>query len=203
MDAFTSSRHPVAHLWCREIPAASFWDTALRVDTYGYRRTGGEASALVPSVLPWDSFARLWESRARTWVHDAAPCIIVTSPSNRKRRNRVYHAAGLIAVVADTSRTGGSSAEPIYEIVWSGKYADGVLSPATPDLNFKQLLDAIAATLPEGGVLFATSGCDTGGVRTDWSDWNVGRSGAHATYIYNYMPPAFGACRILMIRDEI
>lgn len=207
MDAITSASTPSSHLWCREIAGASLWDTALRVDIYGYRKCG-TAAAAAPQTMAWDSFTHLWSAFAASRL-GIGPSIIIKTPSNRKGRNTVFHRAGLIAVVADTGRVGGPAtstvAERIYEIVWSGRYEGGRLAPASVDLDFKQLLDGIAGALPAGGVLFATTSCDCGGVRPQWggADWSVGYSGAHAIYIYNYMPPVFGTCRIIMVRDEI
>ena len=105
-------------------------------------------------------------------------------------------------VVSPTERV-SATGTPIYEIVWSGKYTEGVLAPAHGDLSFQQLLNGIACLLPAGGVLFGTSDPCGGGVQAGWAGWNVGTSGVHALYMYNYMPPAFGACRIHTIREEL
>jgi len=200
MDDLTSSHRPATHLWCREVPSASLWDTALRTDIYGFRKTG-DARIPGPGLeeMPWDAFSRLWIASSPTWT--LQPSIIVKQPTNRKNSIRIFHGYRCIVAIADTGRQGAD--EIIYEIVWSGKYTNGVLMPATTDLDFKQLLDDVACALPPRGVLFGTSSPDCGGVDHTWDGWTVGRSGAHAMYIYNYMPPAFGSCRILMVRDEI
>lgn len=203
MDVFTAYKFGVCvHLWSRELSGKpAFWDTALRVDKYGYTRTG-RISDVVVSKMPWDAFTRLWERSWAEWV-DGEAAIIACEPQNRNNRIQIYYTGNLIAAVAATGRTNADGKTAIYEIVWSGSYEKEVLGPATADLNFKQLLDGIAAALPASGVLFGTTSPDCGGLCSDWSDWLIGASGLHATYIYNYMPPAFGTCRILMVRDEI
>jgi hypothetical protein len=203
MDIFTTYKFGTcAHLWSRELSEPpAFWDTALRVDKYGYTWTGTMSRGEV-STMPWNAFVQLWEDSWVDWV-DGSAAIIACEPRNRNNRIQIYFSGNLIAAVAATGRTSADEKTAIYEIVWSGKYEKGNLAPATPDLNFKQLVDSIAAALPAGGVLFGTTSPDCGGLCGDWAGWSVGSSGMHATYIYNYMPPAFGTCRILMVRDEI
>ena len=199
-DAFTSYKFGVcAHLWSREVAAASFWDTALRSDLYGYTLTGFRSGDPIEK-MDWSVFVRLWTESSPSWISNA-PCIIGKTPQNRRNASSVYYGYGALAVVNNTGRVGADGA-PIYEIVWSGKYADGILEPATADLDYKQLLNGIAAALPAGGVLFGTTSMDAGGLR-NWDHWTLGNSGSHAVYIYNYMPPAFGTCRIFCVRDEL
>lgn len=201
MDVFTSYKFGVcAHLWSREVSTVAFWDTSLRSDLYGYRYTGAAGAAGAASI-EWNSFVALWGTHSPSWVSNN-PCIIVRLPSNRRGSLKVYCGYDGIVVVSDTNRRGADKMR-IYEIVWSGRFVNGALLPATADFDFKQLLDSVAAVLPHGGVLFGTTSCDCGGLRYGWEDWRVGASGAHAVYLYNYMPPAFNACRIFCIRDEI
>jgi hypothetical protein len=207
-DAFTSYKFGVcAHLWARELDSYPLINTALTVDYYGYRATGGIKDETIRSI-PWDSFVQLWTSNSSKWVlatggsRPAEPCIVATEPANRRGRNTVYFGYGGLAVISDTERT-GADGKHIYEIVWSGRFDAGGLMPATADFDFKQLMDGVASLLPGGGVLFGTCAPSCGGLRADWEGWAVGRSGHHALYLYNYMPPAFGACRIHIVRDEL
>jgi hypothetical protein len=202
-DAFTSYKLGIcAHLWSRELSAPPFWDTALRTDLYGYTHARGTAAAPELQTMPWSDFVALWTAAAPHFVATAAPCIVVAAPANRRGRNSVYYGFGALMVISNTERTGPGS-EAIYEIVWSGRYNGRALMPAGADFDFQHLAAAIAGVLPAGALLFGTASPDCGGVAAGWSGWSMGYSGAHATYIYNYMPPAFGSCRILMVRDEL
>jgi GNAT superfamily N-acetyltransferase len=205
-DAFTSYKFGVcAHLWARELDTAPLLSTALSVDKYGYSETGiaTQYSDRVKN-MPWDAFVRLWTVNNAKWVSVPVtePAVVVSTPSNRRGKHRVFYGYGGVVVVSDTERT-AADGKRIYEIVWSGRLLGDGLLPARADFDFKQLADGAAAALPAGGVLFGTTSPCGGGLRDDWDGWRVGHSGYHALYIYNYMPPAFGACRIHMVRDEI
>jgi hypothetical protein len=207
-DAFTSYKFGVCvHLWARELDSKPFVHTALTIDMYGYRTTGCDKKDESIRMMPWDVFVRLWTSNSSNWVLGTSsgveePSIVATKPANRRGRNTVYVGYGGLVVISDTERS-GADGKHIYEIVWSGRFAEKGLTPAGGDLDFKQLCDGVAAQLPIGGVLFGTCAPSCGGVRAEWADWTVGRSGYHALYLYNYMPPAFGACRIHIVRDEL
>jgi hypothetical protein len=205
-DAFTSYKFGVcAHLWARELDAAPYFGTALTVDKYGYTETGQEERRSEHvRIMPWSNFAQLWTSNSPAWVSSPVtePAIVVSTPSNRRGTHRVFYGHGGVCVVSDTERV-SAAGKRIYEIVWSGRIIDGGLVPAREDFDFKQLVDGAAAALPAGGVLFGTTVPNGGGLRDCWDGWRVGHSGYHALYIYNYMPPAFGACRIHSVRDEI
>lgn len=204
VDAYTHETYgPCAHLWARELDTAPFFHTALNIATYGFTHTGPAVPAVGVDAMDWDRFERLWTSYSPQWVHHSGePCIVATRPMNRRRTLRVFTGFGGLVVVSSTERT-GATGTPIYEIVWSGKYTGGVLAPARADLNFQQLLNGVACLLPAGGVLFGTCDPCGGGVMAGWAGWTVGASGVHALYMYNYMPPAFGACRIHVIREEL
>jgi hypothetical protein len=208
-DSFTSYKFGVsAHLWAKEIDVAPYFNTALTTDLYGYTETGNAARKDTSvSVMDWVTFERLWISNSVNWVIEGSPpCIVIQQPANIRRSLQVFNGYGAVVVVSNTGRYSSKPSgerKQIYEIVWSGRYADGRLSPAEDTFDFKQLVDGVAAALPFSGVLFGTISPTGGGLKAGWRDWVVGRSGAHALYIYNYMPPAFGACRIHMIREEI
>jgi hypothetical protein len=207
-DAFTSYRFGVcAHVWAREENTKSLFSTAIASHTYGYKICSGveSTSGTYPGLqtMDWRCFEHVWVTQCRNWVHAGSDCMVVTRPSNLRGGLHVFYMNDCLVVVSDTQRRVSSGAA-IYEIVWSGKYAKGVLMPASDDLNFKQLLNAITCILPADSLLFATTSSDCGGLRADWSDgWTIGRSGVHSLYIYNYMPPVFGNCRIHMIREEL
>lgn len=207
IDAFTSYKFGVtAHLWARELDSVPFINTALTVDKYGYKFTGlrGVSKTFSVDIMPWDSFVRLWTTNSSKWVIDSCtPCLVATVPSNRRGKNTVYFGYGGIMVVCNTERISTDGNKRIYEIVWSGKLTSTGLMPADDDFDFKQLADGVASLVGAGGVLFGTSSPCCGGVRQTWEGWNIGRSGYHALYLYNYMPPAFGACRIHILRDEL
>jgi hypothetical protein len=207
-DAFTHEAYGLcAHLWSRELDATPLFHTAINVATYGYTHTGPAVSPVGVEPMDWDRFEQLWITYSPRWISEGAgtrdPCLVATHPVNRRRTLRVFTGFNGLVVVSPTERV-GVAGTPIYEIVWSGKYVGGILAPAPAvDLNFQQLLNGVACLLPAGGVLFGTSDPCCGGVHADWVGWNVGASGVHALYMYNYMPPAFGACRIHMIREEL
>jgi GNAT superfamily N-acetyltransferase len=201
-DVFTHTAYgPSVHLWARELDVTPVFHTAISVATYGFTHTGPAVPVAGVTQMDYDRFEQLWTVSSPTWVLDG-PCLVATQPLNRRRGLRVFVGHSGLAVISATERVSASGV-PIYEIVWCGAYTDGVLRPAGPDLNFQQLLNGVACLLPVGGVLFGTTDPCGGGVRSDWMGWTVGTSGVHALYMYNYMPPAFGACRIHMIREEL
>jgi hypothetical protein len=214
-DAFTSYKFGVcAHLWSRELYSAPYFSTALSTDLYGYTDTGRTLPDTGVTEIDWDQFEQLWISNSPHWPSRLSdqPMIVATKPQNRRRTHRVFTGHGGVAVVATTERIGitpgaaavaAAATKPIYEIVWSGKLSEEGLLPAGNDFDFTQLVNGIAAMLPFGGVLFGTTAPNGGGLRTANPEWKIGRSGVQAMYIYNYMPPAFGSCRIHMIRSEI
>lgn len=204
-DAFTSYKLGVcAHLWAREVDAPSIFSTALTVDKYGYTHTGNSSERTGVEKMSWDAFTALWTSNSSKWVvASAEPCIVATEPQNRRGLNTVFTGFGGLMVVVRSERVSADGQKQIYEIVWSGRFSGDRLTPATGDFDFKQLADGVAALLPRDGVLFGTGAPCGGGLRDTWTGWTVGRSGYHALYLYNYMPPAFGACRIHIVRDEL
>lgn len=205
-DIFTSYTFGVcAHLWARELDLAPFFHTALTIDKYGYTKTARSGSS-DPNIktMSWGEFVEHWTSNSNKWVIDAdEPCIVALEPQNRRERNMVFYGYRGLMVISHSERTSVDGHKHIYEIVWSGRFDKDGLMPARRDFNFKQLADGIATLLPTGGVLFGTSSPCCGGVSKDWDGWIVGNSGYHGLYLYNYMPPAFGACRIHIVRDEL
>ena len=202
-DAFTYRIYGRAvHLWSREVPVSAAFSTAIATDLYGYRRGGGARAQ--PQRMAWDSFTELWRRHAWRWptLDGIEPCIVALAPINRRGGLTVYHNADTIAVVSRTDRI-CETGEQIYEIVWSGRFVEGVLLPPPTDLGFKPLLDAVAEALPSNTVLFGTTAPTGGGLLPTWDGWVVGRSGAHEWNLYNYVSPAYGSCRIYAIREEL
>ncbi len=191
------------HLWSRELPFSPPLSTALCVDTYAYRTCDREATAdrNLQSVA-WSEFAESWKKSCIMWP---GKLIVAEAPVNRRGDLRVYKYKGQVVVIADTRRA-TLDGQRIYEVVWCGTTTEPHIFPGSmPDLSFKQALDACAAALGAAGpgLLFAGSSPAVGGAESGWEGWTYGRSGAHATYIYNYMPPEFGSCRIYAIREEL
>jgi hypothetical protein len=204
-DAFTSHAFgPTAHLWAREVDSGSFYfSTALRCDLYGYTVCGAAAVTPRLQTMEWSEFEAAWITASPAWAASAtSPTIVVTVPSNRRMRHRVFHNNGLIVVISDTERCANTNT-PIYEIVWSGRWGGGVLSPSNAADDFEHLLQDVSAALPARSILFGTTSHTGGGLRYGMAGWILGRSGAHALYLYNYMPPSFGNCIVHMVRDEL
>jgi hypothetical protein len=110
--------------------------------------------------------------------------------------------------VADTHRVTageerGKEEERMWEVVWCGaEVKKARIAPAGQvDVgSFRVFLEVLAKhALGEKILLFAADTLHLGGVESMWgSPWCVGRSGHHLTYIYNFMPPAFGCLGVLM-----
>lgn len=207
IDSFvTRTKGPTAFLYSRELSTKPLFSTALCTDMYAFKKCGGGTAVTArPAQIAWTEFERLWISNAARWCTTTTPCIVSLVPSNVRNDLYIYSQNGLVVVVSNTQRKTHRH-EQIYEVQWCGT-TDGIniLNPidVTRSLNLKRCLDDIAASL-EHGLLFicgalAAAGCDA----VSWDGWTYGTSGAHALYIYNYMPPAFGTCRIHMIRSEI
>ena len=211
MDAWTSYKFGVcAHIWSREIVAAPmFLSSALQVATYAYKVCGGGAPPGDLEIIPWDAFAALWRASAPDWtaMTDVGAAIVAVAPAQLRRGGlTVYRYRNLVAVVSATGRVTDGD-DPIYEVIWCGlTLSSGNLMPAcaASTIRYKHMLDVIAARSVRG-IVFATDDPLGGGASPTWEadGWVYGRSGAHATYIYNYIPPTFGSCRVHCLREEI
>jgi hypothetical protein len=212
MDYFTSQREPVAHIWSRELAVApwSLFSTALHVKTYAYvKATDIKSEHRTDEFydrMPWPAFCQLWGASVIPW-NTIKPGIVSTRPQNRRGDLRVYAtkmASPLerqkIVVITDTRRVtvGASESLKILEVVWCGTAVRGVLTPGSA-CDFQQFLNSVCATDLSGGILFAL-----GSASAPWSaPWVAGRSGVHAWYMYNFVPPAFGSCELYAVREEI
>ena len=197
MDAFTSATYgPTVHFWSRELSSKPLFSTALSVDTYAYARCNICPSKTRVTTVDWSVFQQLWASNNPLWP---GKCIIATVPVNRRGGLIVLEAQSHIVVVSRTGRQTKPGRMPIWEVVWCGLRLDNTLVPANcPEV----VLTSVAAHI-NTGLLFASSSAIGGSVGRNWEFWNYGRSGVHAWYIYNYIPPAFGSCLFHAIREEI
>jgi GNAT superfamily N-acetyltransferase len=216
MDAWTSYKFGVcAHIWSREVAIPVLFSTALNVATYGYRvcglrdaGTGGTSSASSDlHTIPWETLVAQWRASAPAWAAAVGgAAFIATAPAKQRRGAMVAYAyENLIAIVCNTGRVTTTGDLPIYEVIWCGvKLRNEKLLPASAagTVRYKVMLDNVAEQIGRG-ILFATDDPLGGAISSSWEGWIYGRSGAHATYIYNYIPPAFGTCRIHCLREEI
>lgn len=204
MDCFTHSLYgPTIHLWSRELHTIPLIHTALSIDVYGYKlcKADAVASAAVQTI-PFNDFVIMWKLNCNFWYNDQA--IIACIPQNRRGGIRIYRYEDFIVGITKTRRHTNNVS--IYEIVWCGKIMNGRLYPATHYYDFKDALTAISCHSDLNDVvLFGTSSPTGGGISSEWSSdgWVYGCSGAHAWYIYNYMPPSFHNCRIYNVREEL
>jgi len=206
MDFFVARMYgPTAYLWGRELSTKPFFSTAIRTDTYGYiASTSGPLSPLL-EPMTWSEFENLWISNSPDWVSNSGPCIVATTPENRRGTMSVWRqkkAPYEIVVVSDTGRVTTDTDVPIFEILWCGYLQTGILTPSKGEHCFREMCTAVAGSLGPG-ILFGTSSATGGGVNASWPGWRFGTSGVHSWFMYNYVPPAFGNCTIHAIRDEL
>ena len=201
MDAYTSTMFgPTVHFWSRELHKKPVFSTALTTDTYAYIQCAAATTSLPITPIDWTLFQQLWISNSSLWCSAVeGPSIVALTPKNRRNALTVLGVQGHIVVVSRTGRQTKPARLPIWEVVWCGVRSGATLRPAAAD---ERTLTSVAAYL-QRGLLFASSAPTGGGVRKEWTGWQFGRSGVHAWYIYNYIPPAFGSCTIHAIREEI
>ena len=217
MDCWTAAKLPVAHLWARETASSSFFSTALRTDTYAMAPTNKLVGSISCEKMEWIHFSNIWQLSFRSWMMNegegAPPSQIVsTKPVNRsdhidvwvtKKRPDLETELRKVVVVANTRRRSIPGDERIFEVIWCGYLVNGRLKPNTGTRGFRYVLESIGAGYKDS-LLFASSGYLGGEARSSWATpWRYGRSGVHSWHIYNYMPPAFGVCEIIAVRDEI
>jgi glycosyltransferase involved in cell wall biosynthesis len=204
MDIITHSLFgPTIHLWSRELHVVPLIHTALTMDIYGYKICKTDVYKCTHlEKIDYDIFVRLWVDNCEFWNNE--PAIIACIPQNRRGGISVFKHKDLIVVITNTFRH--SNEKQIYEIVWCGKIIKDRLYPSSQYNNYKLILNCISC-LPELNqcILFGSSSPTGGGLSYEFEEdgWVYGRSGAHAWYIYNYMPPSFHNCRIYNIRDEL
>ena len=193
MDWFTANIRPMVHLWSRELAAAPLFSTAVQVSTYAYIDSQ-KARRLYPvSIMQWGEFLRYW-AHISNLEKILGAYILGSVPSNRRGDLMVWTCGEQLAVISRTRRRLRSEGRDIYEVVWCNQFIR--------EGSYEHFLESVAVEYD--GLLFASSACVGGGASKDWElPWVVGRSGVHAWYIYNYMPPSFGSCELHMVREEI
>jgi hypothetical protein len=184
-DYYTSVAEPQAHIWCRELPVdPGVFTTAASIKTYAYIPGAAARAAAVPVKIPWHEFKTTWNPYRYTTHLNT---IIAEAPRNRNNGIDVwsteYGGRSYITVVLHTQRRIKKTHQPIYEIIWSS-------SP-------NQHIYTSVSSQYKNGIVFTTDADES------WKEWNYGRSGVHATYMYNYLPPIFRNCEFIMIREEI
>lgn len=186
-DYYTSQDGPCAHIWCRELPVdPAVFTTAASIKTYAYITCANATTSLHPIHVPWHTFVESWNPyRYTTSTHT----VVSEAPLNRNDGfdvwNTEYNGRIYTTVVLHTQRRTLKTHQHIYEIIWSSQANVNVYT-------------ALAAQYKKG-VLFTTDADQS------WKNhgWIYGRSGVHATYMYNYLPPLFRNCDFIIIREEI
>jgi GNAT superfamily N-acetyltransferase len=197
MDALTSRTSPVCHLWLREIPYEPLLTTAIQTSTYAYivcKDAPPLHTTACAERASWLDFQHFWTRHTASVLRTRGDkSFLVLDTVNHRRRDMtvwkvVFNEIVHILVVSNTRRKHTLTGASIYELVWCG---------ASQKTHMKQALEVVAAQLA-AGVLFVSCADET------WTaPWHYGTSGAHAWYMYNYMPPAFGSVEIHMIREEL
>ena len=194
MDVLTSTRAPTCHLWSREIPYEPFVTTAIQTSTYAYIPCGAAAAVAhaTATCAPWADFQRFWTQHVASVLRRRTPYLVLDTVNPRRDDMTVWKVVVRecvhIVVVSNTRRKQVSTDAPVFELVWIG---------APQQTHVREALECVAAQLASG-VLFVSCADET------WpSPWQYGTSGAHAWYMYNYMPPAFGSVEIHAIREEL
>jgi len=210
MDAFTSRLNtvPVVHIWGRELSKSSVISTALRTDTYAYKVCTRKPSNGLLKSMPWGDFNKAWISSSTLWLEET-PRIIATRPYIIQAGLDIWiYPVDVVSqykpiiVVSNTHRKTRTTHQPIYEVVWCGYIHHNILYPAKRSVQYKHMLNDISNRYE--GLLFASSAVYNGGATEEWgAEWNYGKSGVHVWNIYNYIPPSFGNCELLTIRNEL
>jgi hypothetical protein len=190
---------PFACIWSRELALAPLFSTFLTAPTYASIPCGlPPAPSFAVTSVDMTTFKPVWERIIRR-TSATQPSIVTDTIDNRRGGLAVWRSVigtfEYYVVVSNTRRKTTVGHNSIYEVVWCGtEFADGVL---------RLVLEAVAHQYT--GLFFCTSDTHTGGAQADWVShgWSYGTSGIHAWSIYNYLPPAFGSCKILALREEV
>ena len=190
VDYMTSQTGPQAHIWCRELPADPLvFTTAASVKTYAYidgtqAAIAAAASQIRVSQIRWEDFQETWNPYRYTTSSHA---IVAVSPLNRNQGLDVwsvdFRGRTFLVIVLHTRRRITATHKPIYEIIWAS--------------HINELVFTSVAAQYKNSVVFTTD------ADLSWKEWTHGRSGVHATYLYNYLPPIFRNCEFIAIREEI
>ena len=214
VDHWMNQDGPNAFFWSRETPTPVL-GTAISCTTYAYLRipTLPTSGPVDIKSLALKDLKAMWDLSATSWAYEDASTVVPTTLDCKGLRAWI-DTEGRIVLLADSQRRVRETGAPIYEVVWCGKSdreAIVLSCPTEEDRDWmRRMLEVLAdRILPMdptngGGLLFATTALHQGGAQPSWSHpWTYGTSGCHATYIYNYMPPAFWNCRTILARAEI
>jgi GNAT superfamily N-acetyltransferase len=195
-DAYTSTVTPCAHLWARELPTAPWFHTAMHIAKYAYISCE-KAKEFNPThkiqTAPWAAFVAHWARHVpftAAWLRVGLPeipppgldiWVSATDPS-------------LMAAVVKTRRYSADTNQELWEVQY-------VSNPDATSLF--PFLESVASKYT--GCLFVTDSPAVCGekLRGIAPPWYYGRSGFHAWYIYNYIPPMFGSTVLYSLRPEL
>jgi len=177
VDALTSRRGPVAHLWARELPRPQIVTTAIQQLWYSYIYTRDVGNRGLVERCSFAEFCNVWPT-----LHSTAP-YIRGIPQSRHGDLDIWRSGNDYVAVVNTRRRAKKTNEQIYEVVWSSSVPSEIYEDIASMYN---------------GILFLT--VDPSILSRKWQTYT---SGVHAWYIYNYIPPAFSFCNLDIVREEI
>lgn len=170
-----------------------FASTHLNAKTYGYIECQNAKPMRNLKEMNFTDFSNLWESNMIHWT--AEKNIIASLPMNLRNGIDIWQTGDKVIVVSDTKRRSITGNHPIWEIIWCGKIVQEMLRSSSVDT---EEIETVAAQYE--GIFFTMVEYAVG----KWSsNWQLGKSGIHAWYIYNFVVPMFGNCEIMAIREEI
>lgn len=191
VDSVTSQTDPCAHIWYKELPVdPGVFTTAASIKTYAYihsehaREHTATCTAVVTNV-PWNEFIRSWNPYR--YINPAHHTVVAEVPRCRNNGidvwNIEYKGRLFQIAVLHTQRRILKTHKPIYEIIWASVIDKDVFT--------------IVSAQYKNAIVFTTD------ADPSWTGWIYGRSGVHATYMYNYLPPVFRNCEFICIREEV
>ncbi len=219
VDYLTSRVRPVAHFWMREV-GSYIPTTDVATHKYGYVRIAdlGGVGSVAPTPptppireLQISEFDRLWITSCAGWR--SAESLIASRPYWGHACWKIWRVGDKLAVILDTRRkTRGplGPKETIWEVVWCGHmYSEANLEPvsavavAQTTTQWRDMFETVALQL-KSGLLFVSDDPLQGGASEGWgTPWRFGTSGFHSAFLYNFMPPRFWKCRMMLPREEI
>lgn len=194
-DAYTSTVTPCAHLWARELPTAPWFHTAMHIAKYAYIScSAAKTQTHKIQTISWSAFSAHW---ARLSAGMPAHWLRVGLPEIPPPGLDIWVSSSDPSLMAAVVKTRRYSADTNQEL-WEVQY---VSNPDAPSLF--PFLESVAARYT--GCLFVTDSPAVCGekLRGIAPPWYYGRSGVHAWYIYNYIPPMFGSTVLYSLRPEL
>lgn len=185
MDWFTSQREPCVHLWAREesrfTPGIFSTDCARLPYSFRYCRKDTEATNCTRRATE-EEFLNIWRRKqfSGNFIRSSLPGSI--------RGDLDYWICETHLVVVSHTRRYTRTNVPIYEIIFM------TCDSLTLNCECSNILNKVCANYD--GIMYST-------YPKLGKDWITGTSGAHAWYMYNYIPPAFWTCDMFIIREEL